>query len=606
MLAGSELRGVLNIESPLPNCFDEGDERLLQGLADLAIIALQNAQAYEREKRLAAEARAINQISKEITSQLDQDYVFNLILEKALELTSSMTGTLELYDPQWHDLRLVAERGVVEERKHQRLSLDQGVVGYVARHKEICNVDPSQSPWKEVYVLSIPGTRSELAVPMLARNELCGVLNVESPFPNNFKENDERSLQALAQLAVVALQNAERYIKAETAAKLSNLLYQAGQELGKITEFSELDQVYDVLMNVAQKYCDGRVVISQYKDDTREFEVIRTTQYQDHLPFPKKNLIGQMIRERGAILIYDIHNPPEDLVLIKLSDPKVRSFVAIAVEFKERYYGNIEISHQEVGHFVDEDVRFVRGLTQQLASTIYRLETVKARQEFEQISSVGHSTFELTHRLANDLALVQFYTSDIEWRMEKLGITDTFIDEKLNDIVASVQGVLTFSDKLKRALVNPVEEEPVLMSPQELFKEALMMPSIPPNIQIHLEIDQGVRPVLIIPSQVSDILRNLVANAIDALPQGGQVTLLARNSGHFVALEVTDTGSGILPQYQSKIFDLSFTTKGSSGFGLWSARRNALRNHGDLRVESELGRTTFTLLLPRTDGDCLK
>src|SRR6266700_1239218 len=144
------------------------------------------------------------------------------------------------------------------------------------------------------------------------------------------------------------------------------------------------------------------------------------------------------------------------------------------------------------------------------------------------------------------------------------------------------------------------------MSPQELFKEALMMPSIPPNIQIHLEIDQGVRPVLIIPSQVSDILRNLVANAIDALPQGGQVTLLARNSGHFVALEVTDTGSGILPQYQSKIFDLSFTTKGSSGFGLWSARRNALRNHGDLRVESELGRTTFTLLLPRTDGDCLK
>jgi len=67
-------------------------------------------------------------------------------------------------------------------------------------------------------------------------------------------------------------------------------------------------------------------------------------------------------------------------------------------------------------------------------------------------------------------------------------------------------------------------------------------------------------------------------------------------------LEVTDTGIGIPPQQQSKIFDLSFSTKGSSGFGLWSARTNALKNRGDLKVKSELGQgTTFTLFLPRVE-----
>lgn len=104
-------------------------------------------------------------------------------------------------------------------------------------------------------------------------------------------------------------------------------------------------------------------------------------------------------------------------------------------------------------------------------------------------------------------------------------------------------------------------------------------------------------------SLVMDILRNLVSNALDATPEGGQITLRARNAGSFVALEVIDTGTGIPRQSLDKIFDLFYSTKGSSGFGLWSARRNALRNHGDLKVKSELGQgTTFTLLLPKVEG----
>src|SRR5260221_11334321 len=169
MLAGNDLRGVLNVESLSPNNFTESDERLLKGLADLAVVALQNAQAYEREKRLAAEAQILNEISQEITSQLDLNRVFNLILENALELTHSTLGSLHLYEPHLDELRMVAERGVAMDKKGQRLRLDQGIVGYVAKSKQLLNVeDVTQQPWYEIHMEIILGTRSELAVPMLA------------------------------------------------------------------------------------------------------------------------------------------------------------------------------------------------------------------------------------------------------------------------------------------------------------------------------------------------------------------------------------------------------------------------------------------------------
>jgi signal transduction histidine kinase len=83
------------------------------------------------------------------------------------------------------------------------------------------------------------------------------------------------------------------------------------------------------------------------------------------------------------------------------------------------------------------------------------------------------------------------------------------------------------------------------------------------------------------------------------MPEGGKITLKAHNAGRFVALEVIDTGAGIPQQSLSNIFDLFYSTKGSSGFGLWSARTNALRNQGDLMVKSQEGcGTIFTLLLP--------
>ena len=618
LLDGGEVVGVLNFERTREAAFSQEDEDFLLTLAGQAVLAIKKAQAYEREKRLAEEGQVLNEISKEITSQLDHVHVFNLILEKALELTHSHMGNLMLYDANLKDLWMAAQRGVVEDKRGQRQGLDQGIVGYVARKKQLLNVDLSQPPWNEIYLEFFPGTRSELAVPMLAGDELRGVLNVESPTPNNFNESDERLLQGLAGLAVVALQNAERYTKAEKEAQRFELLYKAGQELSKITELTQLEQAYDIVLQIAEEFSQSLVVIRRYDEDTQELVLERASQHQYSSLFERTKLDvgvnGQVARERRTIVLHDTHNPPSDVVPPILSNPMARSLVITPITFKDRYYGNLGLSHEDVGYFRGTDIIFFEGLAQQLATTIYRLETAEERQEFEHraksaeaMSSIGQIAFELTHRWGNDLGLVRSYVNDIRSELKTLNVTSMFLSEKLENIVRAARAVLNLSKELKEALVRTGEAiagAPLVVESRILLEEAQDIPSLPSNIQICPDIDDDVAAVRVIHSSVADILRNLVTNAIDAMPEGGKITLKARNAGRFVALDVIDTGTGIPQQSLAKIFNLFYSTKGSSGFGLWSARTNALRNHGDLTVKSQEGQgTTFTLLLPRVERE---
>jgi GAF domain-containing protein len=587
MLVGDELRGVLNVESFAPNNYSERDEHLLHGLADLAVIALQNAEAFEREKRLVEEGQVLNEISREITSQLDHVHVFELILEKALELTQSTLGSLHLFDPNQKVLRIVADRGVAEDKRGIRQSLGQGIVGYVAAQKQLLNVrDVSQPPWDDVFLEFFPGTRSELAVPMFEGNDLRGVLNVESPSLNHFDENSERLLQELSNLAVVALQNAERYEKAEREAQHFKLLYQAGQELSKITDLTQLEQAYNMVVQLAEMQSQSQVVI--YRSDEENAELVLA--YASHRRSPlferismEEGLNGQVARERRRIVVHDIDHLPSDVVSVKQSDPTMHSLVVTPILFKDQYYGNLGLRHEEVGHFRGTDIDFFEALAQQLSSTIHRLETVQERKEIEQrasaaeeMSSIGQTAFELTHRLGNDLGLVNLYISDIQSELETLGVTNGFVSRKLNNISQAVQNVLSFSGDLKQELAkigakDETAGEPVVILTRALLEETRAAVPLPHNISMCLEFDNGVAAVRGVQSSIADILRNLVANAVQAMPGGGTITLRGRNAGRYVAMEVSDTGIGIPPEKLPQIFDLFFFDQGQ--FWLWPVER---------------------------------
>jgi CheY-like chemotaxis protein/anti-sigma regulatory factor (Ser/Thr protein kinase) len=102
-------------------------------------------------------------------------------------------------------------------------------------------------------------------------------------------------------------------------------------------------------------------------------------------------------------------------------------------------------------------------------------------------------------------------------------------------------------------------------------------------------------------SELREVLVNMVFNAVDAMPEGGRLTLFAEQLDGFVQISVSDTGIGMTQEVRSRIFDPFFTTKGNAGMGLGLAVCYGIiqRHQGSIEVESEVGHgATFRIKLP--------
>ena len=126
------------------------------------------------------------------------------------------------------------------------------------------------------------------------------------------------------------------------------------------------------------------------------------------------------------------------------------------------------------------------------------------------------------------------------------------------------------------------------------------------DVRIELNLAPNLPAVLMAPPAVVQVLRNLTSNAIQAMPDGGQLRIATRldASGRRVELEVSDTGKGLTPDAIEHLFEPFFTTKPSgTGLGLAIAREIALAHHGDLQAGPRPGQpgASFTLTLPVAD-----
>jgi len=128
------------------------------------------------------------------------------------------------------------------------------------------------------------------------------------------------------------------------------------------------------------------------------------------------------------------------------------------------------------------------------------------------------------------------------------------------------------------------------------------------GVQIELVTELGDLPsILGNPSELREVLTNIIFNAIDAMPQGGKITVSSHPlADHWVEVRIADTGIGMTEEIKRRVFDPFFTTKGvtSSGLGMSVSYGIIKRHGGEILVESEPGKgTTFILHLPVGYGE---
>ncbi len=169
----------------------------------------------------------------------------------------------------------------------------------------------------------------------------------------------------------------------------------------------------------------------------------------------------------------------------------------------------------------------------------------------------------------------------------------------LAELAQLKQIVGRFSDfaKMPPPEIQPVEFNALVMDTLKLFAGQLVQA----RVEAHTDLDAAVRTVPVDPEQMMRVLRNLMLNAIDAMPEGGTLTLRTAALAGGVRLEISDTGQGLTPEECARLFTPYYTTKThGTGLGLAIVQSVVSDHGGRISVESAKGRgSTFRIELSR-------
>ncbi len=202
--------GVLDINARQANYFREEHARLLTVLASRIAIAIENARLYTRVARQARNLKLLNEISRELTSILNLDQLLKRVGELLNRIIDYQMFSILLLDPTGkilqHRFSLRFNESI--QLKHD-IPMGRGLVGYSAEHAEPVLV-PDVS--KDLRYISLnPETRSELVLPLIYKQKVIGVLDLEHTRRGYFSEDHVRMMTTLAGQVAIAIENARLY-----------------------------------------------------------------------------------------------------------------------------------------------------------------------------------------------------------------------------------------------------------------------------------------------------------------------------------------------------------------------------------------------------------
>src|SRR5215471_257174 len=264
--------------------------------------------------------------------------------------------------------------------------------------------------------------------------------------------------------------------------------------------------------------------------------------------------------------------------------------------------------------------RVVDDRTRDLESTNRRLQLeVKERERAEaalrqaqRMEAIGRLTGGIAHDFNNLLTVVSGNAELLH---------DAAADDKVARRTSAICRAAKQGERLTRQLLafsrrQMLRPEPVDLRERTHEIAEMLSRVLREDIEVSVEIPQDLWPVIVDPAEFELALLNLGVNARHAMPTGGRFRVTARNlslpcddaesnglAGDFVAVTLSDTGTGMTPEVQARAFEPYFTTKevgGGSGLGLSQVYGFARQSGGMALIESELGRgTSVTLYLPR-------
>jgi len=564
----------------------------------------------------------LHQVSNVIHSTLEPREALQLILGEAVRLMRASSGSVALFNPTSGFLEIEASRGLPPQASQLRLKLGQGVTGWVARTGKPARVgDVSKDPR---YISLRENIRSELAVPLEVNGQVRGVINVDADRLNAFSAEDQELLQELALQAARVIHNTWLYEQLRLKARLFESLVSVGQT---INSTFNLDDALQVITREACQLMAGKMSSLLLLDDSREWLDLRAScgagkAYRNkprlHVA---ESLLGIVVRRKKPLQLENVQTSSRYQHLQIARREGLISLLSVPLVFRGQAIGALSVYTGEPHIFSNEEIRILSALADLSAIAIEKarlyeriVDVEEQLRQNEKLSAIGLLAAEVAHEIRNPLTVMKmlYHSLDLKFPKGDPRAKDAQVmGEKMEHLNKIVEQILDFARTAEPEFLplklNELIEELGLLTRHKLIQQ---------NIQLLHRIEPDLPTVMADAAQLEQAFLNLILNAVQAMPDGGQLTIAARafsspeggGKPTHVVVEFQDTGHGMSREQRARAFTslLKTTKRKGSGLGLAVVGRTIEAHRGRLEIKSSPGRgTTIGITLPLQQGSHL-
>ena len=627
LIARENKIGIVLIVFTDPLEFEQDDLRRADQIGTQVALALSNARKDAEIQRRLRESNALAQIGLALseTERVGLGHVLQLIVDSAQDLIPG-TGqaVIHLLDKEEQALIPRAVAGFdTPDRGPMKMRLGEGVAGQVIAEGVLVSIGDIDTDSRFLRQAGKPNYRSLMVSPIQSNSERLGTISIQSRLPHSFTLDEQQLLTSLGTQAAIAIENAHLLETTQQGLKEANALYQISRGLTASLNTDELMRDVANLLYQSLKYY--HVQILTIDTDSGSMVIRVESPFADAKAIRPEKLVSAGAGIVGHVLETGksfFTNSVEEVIFFVRDQllPDTHSELAVPILVDGRVMGVIDVQQALPGRLTERDLKMVNTVAEQLAVALQKAQLyfdlqVSLKQEqamrfqliqSERLALVGRLLASVSHELNNPLQAIQnaLYLLKENDGISPQGTQDLQIILSETDRMAAMirrlraSYIPTHAEDFRLVQINDVIEEVYALVATHLRQNSIAFEFCP---------DPVLPAVAAVADQIHQVILNLLMNGVEAMPDGGRLTVATEASNDEILLMVLDTGIGIDPLMLPDIFDPFVTNKErGTGLGLTITYDIVMRHKGRIQaLNNPDSGACFKIWLPASDGEGL-
>ena len=328
--------------------------------------------------RLPVESLLLD-VADALATSLDLETTIRRLADIVRKVIDYEIFAILLLNEKTQEMRFRFQQGYPPEfAARTRIKVGEGVVGLAAQTKQAVLISDVRGDPR--YIAAIPNVCSELAVPLITKNRVIGVIDIEAREPGYFTEEHSRLLTLIASRIAAGIENAQLYTRTTKQARILLMMNEIARELTSILNLDELLRSIGELVRRLIDYQMFSILLLDSSGEKLQHRFSLRFNENIHLKHDiplGRGIVGTATSTQEAVLVPDVTQDPRYIE----SNPETRSELAVPLVYKGKVIGVLDLEHTRRGFFTEEHKRTMTTLAAQIAIAV---ENARLYEEIER------------------------------------------------------------------------------------------------------------------------------------------------------------------------------------------------------------------------------